>query len=70
MKKVVDMISKRQIDWNDLRVLLEVAETGSLNGAATRLGTTQPTISRKISELEAYFQTPQQDWLRAYRKST
>ena len=52
------MISKRQIDWNDLRVLLEVAETGSLNGAATRLGTTQPTISRKISELEAYFQAP------------
>ena len=52
------MISKRQIDWNDLRVLLEVAETGSLNAAASRLGTTQPTISRKISELEAYFQAP------------
>lgn len=58
MKKVVLMISKRQIDWNDLRVLLEVSATGSLNAAATRLGTTQPTISRKISELEAYFQAP------------
>jgi len=52
------MITRRPVDWNDLRVLLEVSQTGSLNGAATRLGTTQPTISRKISELEAYFQAP------------
>ena len=41
------------IDWSLLRSFLAVVETGSLSAAATRLATTQPTLSRHIRELEA-----------------
>jgi DNA-binding transcriptional LysR family regulator len=40
-------------DWALLRSFLAVAETGSLSAAATRIATTQPTLSRHIRELEA-----------------
>jgi len=40
-------------DWTLLRSFLAVAETGSLSAAATRIATTQPTLSRHIRELEA-----------------
>jgi DNA-binding transcriptional LysR family regulator len=39
--------------WDDLRVFLAVAETGSLSAAAKRLGVTQPTVSRRIADLES-----------------
>lgn len=41
------------LDWALLRSFLAVAETGSLSAAATRIATTQPTLSRHIRELEA-----------------
>ncbi len=41
------------IDWNDLQVLVAVADAGSLSAASTRLRVTQPTVSRRIAELEA-----------------
>lgn len=41
------------IDWSLVRSFLAVVETGSLSAAATRLATTQPTLSRHIRELEA-----------------
>ena len=40
------------IDWNLLRHFLAVAQTGSLSAAARRLGVSQPTVGRKIGELE------------------
>ncbi|HET6240291.1 MAG TPA: LysR family transcriptional regulator [Acetobacteraceae bacterium] len=40
------------IDWALLRSFLAVIETGSLSAAATRISTTQPTLSRHIRELE------------------
>ncbi len=40
-------------DWNDLRVLLAVLEERSLSRAARRLNVTQPTIGRRLDELEA-----------------
>jgi DNA-binding transcriptional LysR family regulator len=42
----------RRLDWNDVRIFLAVAETGSLNAAARNLGLTQPTISRRVEDLE------------------
>lgn len=40
-------------DWNQVRAFLATAEEGSLSGAARALKTTQPTIGRQISALEA-----------------
>ncbi len=39
-------------DWNLLRSFIAVVETGSLSRAATRLGVTQPSVSRHMRELE------------------
>lgn len=47
------LIGRQRIDWGDLRVFLAVAETGSFSGAAKVLGLTQPTVSRRLDELEA-----------------
>jgi DNA-binding transcriptional LysR family regulator len=45
--------SPSEPDWALLRVFLEVAGTGSLSRAATALGSSQPTLSRQIAQLEA-----------------
>jgi DNA-binding transcriptional LysR family regulator len=50
--------SKRQVhgraaDWDLYRFLVAAAEAGSLSGAAERLGVSEPTVGRKITELEA-----------------
>jgi DNA-binding transcriptional LysR family regulator len=42
----------RRLDWNDVRTFLAVAESGSLNAAARSLQMTQPTISRRMEDLE------------------
>jgi len=42
----------RRLNWDDVRVFLAVVEAGSLNGAAAFLGMTQPTISRRMEDLE------------------
>ena len=39
-------------DWDDYRHFLAVAESGSLSGAARRLGVSQPTVGRRIDALE------------------
>ena len=41
-----------RLDWNAFRFVVAVAETGSLSGAARQLKVSQPTVGRKISELE------------------
>ncbi|HWA64007.1 MAG TPA: LysR family transcriptional regulator, partial [Caulobacteraceae bacterium] len=41
-----------KLDWNDVRIFLAVAETGSLSAATRILAMTQPTISRRMEELE------------------
>ena len=43
---------ERRLKLHDVRVLLSVAETGSMSRAAERLGTSQPAVSRTISDLE------------------
>ena len=46
------------IPWDDLRLFLAVAEAGSLSAASKRLGVTQPTVSRRLAELEASLGEP------------
>jgi DNA-binding transcriptional LysR family regulator len=46
------------IDWNLLRAFVSVLEHGSMTRAAQRLGTSQPTLSRQISALEASLGAP------------
>lgn len=40
------------ISWEDVRLFLSVAETGSLSAAARQLRVGQPTVSRRLAELE------------------
>jgi DNA-binding transcriptional LysR family regulator len=46
------------IPWEDVRLFLAVAEAGSLSAASKRLHTTQPTVSRRLAELEATLGEP------------
>ena len=39
-------------DWNLLRVFIAVYETGTLTAAAQRLGSTQPSVGRRLRSLE------------------
>ena len=43
---------ERRLKLHDVRVLVSVAQAGSMHKAAERLGTSQPAISRAISDLE------------------
>ena len=40
------------ISWDDVQLFLAVAETGSMSAAAKRLQVGQPTVSRRVGELE------------------
>lgn len=40
------------MDWNALKVFLTIAECGSLTAAARKLKISQPTLSRKLVNLE------------------
>lgn len=41
-----------RVDWEDLRVLVELARHGSLSATARALGITHVTVSRRIANLE------------------
>ncbi|CDO60611.1 Transcriptional regulator lysR family [Candidatus Phaeomarinobacter ectocarpi] len=45
------------MSWDHWRSFLAVLDTGSLSGAADRLGLTQPTLGRHIEALEAGLET-------------
>lgn len=40
------------IDWDDIRVFLAIARTGTLGGAAKAVGQTQPTLGRRLRAFE------------------
>jgi DNA-binding transcriptional LysR family regulator len=46
------------VPWNDVELFLAVAELGSVSAAAKRLRTTQPTVSRRLADLEASLGEP------------
>jgi DNA-binding transcriptional LysR family regulator len=41
------------VTWNDIELIHVIAAAGSLSAAARKLDTTQPTVSRRLAELEA-----------------
>ncbi|MDW5377689.1 LysR family transcriptional regulator [Halomonas sp. HP20-15] len=45
-------MSERLARWDDLRIVLAIAESGSLAGAARRLGVNHATVFRRLGELE------------------
>jgi DNA-binding transcriptional LysR family regulator len=48
-----DATPRLRIDWDDLRLFLEVARAGTLTAAAGSLGLSQPTAGRRLRALEA-----------------
>jgi DNA-binding transcriptional LysR family regulator len=44
------------INWDDLKVALSIVRHGTLSAAARALGTTQPTVSRRLDALERSLQ--------------
>jgi DNA-binding transcriptional LysR family regulator len=46
------------VAWDDARLFLSVAETGSLTQAASLLRVAQPTVSRRLAELESRLGEP------------
>ena len=44
--------SLSDLDWSLMQTFLAVAETGSLSAAARQLGLSQPTLGRKVREIE------------------
>lgn len=46
------------LNWDDLRILLAVADTGSQSAAASRLEINQTTISRRLRQLEQDYGKP------------
>ncbi len=48
----------RLVSWDDYSVFLAIYNTGSISKAAALMGRTQPTISKRIENLEARLGTP------------
>ena len=46
------MTNPANFDWNDLRILLTVARTGSTIAAGKALGLSQSTVHRRVTALE------------------
>lgn len=49
---------KSNLNWDDLRLFVAVAEQGSFSAAARVLGLGQPTLSRRIAEMEGQLGEP------------
>lgn len=49
----MDLQIRTDMNWDDLRIFLAVAEAGSLSGAARQLGINHSTVYRRINTLES-----------------
>ncbi len=45
-------VRRQRADWSDLRVFWAVAETGGVGAASRALGMSQPTVTRRLDDLE------------------
>lgn len=45
-------MDKKRINWNDLRILLELGRNNTLSAAACQLGVDDSTVSRRLAQLE------------------
>jgi len=45
-------MNEQHIPWGDLKTVLAIAETGSLSGAARRLGVSHATVFRRLGAIE------------------
>jgi len=52
------MMDVAKLDWTLLRTFIAVVDAGSILGAAKRLGSYQPTVSRQVAELESQLGVP------------
>ncbi len=50
-------VARQRADWSDLRVFYAVAVKGGFGAAAKSLGMAQPTVSRRIDDLETRLNT-------------
>lgn len=46
-------VRRQRADWSDLRVFWAVAETGGIGAAGRALGVSQPTVTRRLDDLES-----------------
>ncbi|MGB7302286.1 MAG: LysR family transcriptional regulator [Burkholderiaceae bacterium] len=53
MSENISVIDIANLNWDDLKFVLAVAEAGSVNSAARRLGVNHATVLRRIAQLEA-----------------
>src|SRR5258707_1822117 len=47
----------KSMDWDRIRIFLEVARTGQILGAARRLGLNHATVARQLTALECELKT-------------
>lgn len=45
-------MNEHQIRWDDLQIVLAIADTGTLSGAGRRLGMSHATVFRRLSQME------------------
>ncbi len=45
-------MNEQSIRWDDLQIVLAIAETGSLSGASRRLGISHATVFRRLNDME------------------
>lgn len=50
--------TRTRLGWDDVQLFLEIARAGTLTGAATRLGLSQPTAGRRLRGIELRLGTP------------
>ena len=46
-------LRRNVFDWDDLQIFHAVATTGSMSSAAAALGCQQPTVSKRMRQLES-----------------